>query len=109
MAKHLSAVTEGGKAYRYGGEEFALIAPRTGVSEALCLGDRIRERLGDATEAICGRQTLSFGVASTELFDRPVEPAELLESADAALYRAKRTGRNRGCMWDPAADSKKAA
>lgn len=96
-------------AARYGGEEFALVCPNTSVSEALCLGDRIRERLGDATEDICGRQTLSFGVSATDLFDQAVGPPELLASADAALYRAKRTGRNRGCMWDPAADTKKAA
>lgn len=85
---------------RYGGEEFVLVLPSTDVTGARIVAERICERVArspvtedDVTVAI----TLSVGVA-TSLDPRCTSEATLVKLADAALYRAKRSGRNRVCL-----------
>ena len=82
---------------RYGGEEFALLLPGADVDMALKVGERLRR----AVEGLClthasspdGQVTVSVGVAS--LVPGVAEDAEqLIETADIALYAAKRRGRN---------------
>lgn len=82
---------------RYGGEEFALLFARTSLDRALDLAERLRatvEQLNLAHQAAPrGRVTASVGVAS--LRARVGDSTEVLvEAADAALYGAKRRGRN---------------
>jgi len=79
---------------RVGGEEFAALLP-CGMEEALVAAERVRDAFEQAGIAVDGAPlatTVSIGVAggpaSTEL-------DVLLASADTALYRAKRGGRNR--------------
>ncbi|MDQ1536207.1 MAG: two-component system, cell cycle response regulator [Actinomycetota bacterium] len=79
---------------RWGGEEFLVVAPTTDLDGASQLGERIRSHIGDtAVPMTVGpdiRVTVSVGVASG------IRNAEvLLAEADAALYAAKRDGRNR--------------
>jgi diguanylate cyclase (GGDEF)-like protein len=83
-------------ASRWGGEEFALLLPATDAAGATQVAERAREALeqrailtqdGDAV-----RVTASFGVAS---YPEHRTRDELLGAADAALYEAKRRGRNR--------------
>ena len=83
---------------RYGGEEFAVILPQTSLEDAVTVADQIRVTLASRnlqnrkTGDSYGKVTLSIGVARY----RPGEsPDELIERADAALYRAKGAGRNR--------------
>jgi diguanylate cyclase (GGDEF)-like protein len=76
---------------RYGGEEFALIAPGCNEADAVALVDRLR---GAVTEG----QTCSAGVA---FWDRRESAAELLARADAALYDAKVSGRDRTKLATP--------
>ena len=82
---------------RYGGEEFTLLLEETNGEEALEIADRLRRRvegLEFETEGEPVPLSLSVGVAAfPELFAKT--PEELLELADAALYEAKRQGRNR--------------
>lgn len=80
---------------RYGGEEFCVLLPRTGAGGAERLAERVRAavealRIPAGAETI--RVTVSLGVASLAPADTA---AELIAKADAALYRAKRRGRNR--------------
>jgi two-component system cell cycle response regulator len=77
-------------AARIGGDEFAMIAPDTAADEAFALGDRIRRVVGEHRGA---GVRVSVGVATLDVH-RP-DAAALLQAADAALYEAKRQGRNR--------------
>lgn len=82
---------------RYGGEEFALLFARTSLDRALDIAERLRatvEQLNLTHQgAPRGHVTASVGVAS--LRARAAESTEILvEAADAALYGAKRRGRN---------------
>ncbi|MGK9066919.1 sensor domain-containing diguanylate cyclase [Stutzerimonas chloritidismutans] len=80
---------------RYGGEEFAMILPGLAAPEAAPLAERIRdavERLALSHGETRVTLTISIGVAS--LPPRDTSPAQLLDAADAALYRAKHSGRN---------------
>ncbi len=83
---------------RYGGEEFVAILPGTDANGAYAVAERMRlsaRELGiPHQQGIDGRISCSFGVAST----RPSAdkaPQQLLKTADAGLYAAKRAGRNR--------------
>lgn len=85
---------------RYGGEEFAIVAPETPVEAALLLANRIRESVAVAPLEPIGRPvTISLGVAS--LTPTMIDPQELVSAADAALYTAKAEGRNRACIFQP--------
>ncbi|HLT75913.1 MAG TPA: diguanylate cyclase [Ferrovibrio sp.] len=76
---------------RYGGEEFALMLPETTLADAVVIVDRIREATGAHTFSEEYRISISAGVAVA----RNICSAELIKAADAALYCAKREGRNR--------------
>jgi diguanylate cyclase (GGDEF)-like protein len=98
-------------AYRYGGEEICVLLPETGAADALEIAERIRFRIerkpfrGDKGQSVS--VTLSLGVASFR--DGMKAPAELVASADEALYRAKGGGRNRVEVGEgsPSAKTKK--
>lgn len=91
-----ASVREGGLAFRYGGEEFALLLPGLDVERAQARAEVIRQRVAQisvAHEGVnLGPITLSAGVASTPLHCHPVK---LIAAADAALLRAKQAGRDR--------------
>jgi diguanylate cyclase (GGDEF)-like protein len=84
-------------AARWGGEEFLLILPGTDVAGAVRLAERIRERLEETTlltpEGVPIAATASFGVAAAAEETGTAE--RLVAAADAALYAAKRAGKNR--------------
>ena len=83
---------------RYGGEEFVIALPETDPEGAAELAERVRERIeGEPVPFVTGdgilRITASLGVARLPESAGDVE--ELIEAADAALYKAKRSGKNR--------------
>jgi diguanylate cyclase (GGDEF)-like protein/PAS domain S-box-containing protein len=84
-------------ACRYGGEEFALVLPElslvAGVERAEVLRRRIEDLPAQMGAHHVGKITASFGVACFPTHGLSGE--ELLAAADAALYRAKKSGRNR--------------
>jgi diguanylate cyclase (GGDEF)-like protein len=86
-------------AARYGGEELAFLLPRTSVIDAHAVAERIREAvatyhlLDGGGKACCG-VTASLGVAGWTESGAAV-PSTLVARADAALYRAKASGKNR--------------
>jgi diguanylate cyclase (GGDEF)-like protein len=105
-------------ACRYGGEEFAIILPRTVAEDARCVAERLREdvRALRWEEAPKIMVTASFGVAdltclppinATLSAPGPAEKA-LVEVADQALYRAKTGGRDRVIVADSGTDCTRA-
>jgi two-component system, cell cycle response regulator len=89
---------------RYGGEEFAVILPKTHLSGALAVAERIWSSLGSrghgppATGGEPVTVTASLGLAFYPSKDITT-PELLLRYADAALYQAKRAGRNTICLY----------
>ena len=85
-------------AARYGGDEFVVVLPHTSSGEARALAERLRRAIrkvdvgGGTTplRASLGVAALAAGVEASA--------DTLLHAADAALYRAKRTGRDRVCV-----------
>ncbi len=82
---------------RYGGEEFAVLLPETGRESGILAAERLRLALegGDIRHGAARLVvTASFGVASYP-HELVTKPQDLISLADAALYDAKRSGRNR--------------
>ncbi len=81
---------------RYGGEEFLIVSPGCGVSEAVEQANRVRMRTADEPIVVPGGSvavTISLGVAATA--SDANQMSDLLRAADQALYAAKNNGRNR--------------
>ncbi|MBX3192287.1 MAG: GGDEF domain-containing protein [Labilithrix sp.] len=87
---------------RRGGEEFVLIMPATGATQAHATGNRIQQTLhAEPFEEGSGlriQQTVSIGVAT---WDKRETPEQLERRADEAMYEAKRLGRNRVVVSTP--------
>lgn len=87
---------------RLGGEEFAALLPRTSSEQAFAVAQRMRSMIDDAEicldeQGTCLHFSVSIGVAT---MTGDLADIETLQSrADVALYEAKRTGRNRVCVY----------
>ena len=91
-----TAVGEGATVARYGGEEFVVLLPDATLDDGLAVAERLRER--SATVVVDSRTgpvsaTVSAGVAAFPTCG--VTSPQLMQTADDALYAAKRSGRNR--------------
>jgi diguanylate cyclase (GGDEF)-like protein len=114
VASKLTTVSGGGKPFRYGGEEFTIIFPGLNSRAAISYLEKLRKsvervrfvvrgsgRSGKKLEKTKGvrgfrkrvKVTISIGVA--ERNEKYTSPEQVLMAADKALYRAKKTGRNR--------------
>lgn len=87
---------------RIGGEEFAVLMPRADKEPALEIAQRLRRELSEQRISVTERRlnislTVSGGIASLRPLTR--DYSELLRHADAALYKAKRGGRNAVVAW----------
>ena len=98
---------------RFGGDEFAILLPQTGVEGALEVAERIRAAVADRPVEVEGENidvSISIGIATHAGAER-ASWNQLLKDADKALYRAKAQGRNKVMAWKsaPAASSHKQA
>ena len=103
------ALRAGDVAARFGGEEFAAFLLEADYAQGLVAAERVRSaierhpfsasRRGTGDIQRTHQITISVGVASYP--DDARDPIQLVELADSALYRAKRSGRNRVCAYRP--------
>jgi diguanylate cyclase (GGDEF)-like protein len=103
------ALRAGDVAARFGGEEFAAFLLDADYAQALVAAERVRaaveqyiftfNRVDRPGEPITHHVTISIGVAAFP--DDAKDPIHLVELADSALYRAKKSGRNRICAYRP--------
>jgi diguanylate cyclase (GGDEF)-like protein len=103
VLREFSGILTGGRsgdiACRYGGEEFVAILPDCGAQQAFTASERMRQELRSTTWEGHPRLTVtaSFGVSDLIRLRYPT-PEALLNSADHALYAAKKSGRDRVCI-----------
>jgi diguanylate cyclase len=95
---------------RLGGDEFLAILPETSLDGAVGVATKLREALAEpyALDNATARLSASIGISLYP--DHGLDPQQLQRAADAALYRAKREGRNRALVAEPRhAETKNAA
>ena len=111
VAARIKQSVSGGKAFRYGGEEFTIVFPGKKIEETLDVLEDVRENIGGSkfqlrkkdrrsgkNKKSGGRNvqvTISIGVAERTV--RLTSPHDVVKGADKALYKAKKQGRNRVC------------
>ncbi|MHB8245463.1 MAG: sensor domain-containing diguanylate cyclase [Acidimicrobiales bacterium] len=83
---------------RYGGEEFVALLPDSSIEAGKALGESLRDRieLMDFTD-LCGDIPIRVSVGVASVTSDRLDADSLLAAADAAMYQAKRDGRNRVC------------
>jgi diguanylate cyclase (GGDEF)-like protein len=101
MAQRVSAVLRAQDSFgRFGGEEFALLLPCTPLEDAMQVAEKIRHAIGDLpvdVQGVCVPVTASVGGAAARVGVPNYDV--LINEADAALYSAKRQGRNRSVAY----------
>jgi len=94
---------------RQGGEEFVALLPGWTGQQAATIAEKLRQTCAETPFAFKGKSALvavSIGVTTAT---RRVSLPQLMEEADSALYRAKRSGRNRVTLHRPAIELEQAA
>jgi diguanylate cyclase (GGDEF)-like protein len=91
-----SALRSTDLAFRYGGDEFAIILPQSASNDAFIVAERVRGRIATEMSKRDIKISASLGLASWP--SDGVTPDEILNASDGALYYAKETGGNRTCV-----------
>jgi len=86
------AIRDADHAFRYGGDEFAILLPQTTVDAALKVTERVRKKIDEEVDAGKINVTASIGLASWP--DDGISHTDIIAAADVILYRAKRDGGN---------------
>jgi diguanylate cyclase (GGDEF)-like protein len=88
-----NTIREADQAFRYGGDEFAVLLPQTPIEAAHKVAERIRQQTFAGIEIGSNPISVSLGLSSWPADG--VGPNDIIAAADAALYKAKRSGGNR--------------
>lgn len=102
VAARLAGVSGGGKAYRYGGEEFTVLFGGKELEACLPHLERVREAIAGAPFTVRGgkndtgnrRVTITISIGAAQREGEIRKPQDAIKAADKALYRAKKAGRN---------------
>ena len=99
VASKLANVSGGGKAYRYGGEEFVILFPYVGIDSAYIHVESLRDIVSRSAFNVRNKSkdkkifvNISSGIAQNSQKDK--NPFSTMKTADKALYKAKKSGRN---------------
>lgn len=85
---------------RYGGEEFCLVLPGIDIETTLEIAERIRVSVMNSSEyPIIGIKGVTISLGISSISDDALNPNEMIDLADKALYYAKNNGRNRVAVW----------
>ncbi len=87
-----SAIRNADHAFRYGGDEFAILLPQTTIDAALQVTERVREKIASEIDSGDTQITASIGLACWP--DDGVSHTDIIAAADITLYRAKQSGGN---------------
>lgn len=90
------ALRDEDKAFRYGGEEFIILAMYTNTEEAYLLAERLRTKIAKHDFKLSYQVTISLGISE---FQEDDTIDSLLTNADDAMYQAKTQGRNQTCIY----------
>lgn len=82
---------------RFGGEEFVILLPETDKENAVILSERLREKISELTFEQVPGVTVSLGISGYPNDGTDID--KLIKKADAALYKAKQTGRNKSVIF----------
>ena len=106
MAQAIDSVTKRSSdlAARYGGEEFVVTLPNTDTEGAFCIAEEIMKKIHKLkiqheNSSVDQYVTVSLGVSSV-IPNKQISPKVLIDTADLALYNAKKQGRNRIVVSD---------
>jgi len=91
--KQVSRISD--MAFRYGGEEFALILPETGKRGSLALAEKLRRQVESLKFKNDKSVTISVGISCFDGYGSTLNMEGFIRVADGALYKAKASGRNR--------------
>ena len=97
LARTLGRTVPQGNAYRYGGDEFAVLLPAASPRETIALAEELRRAVEKRTNGNEERVTISLGVACYP--DTASSAEDLIYGSDAAMYWAKSAGKNRVGDW----------
>jgi diguanylate cyclase (GGDEF)-like protein/putative nucleotidyltransferase with HDIG domain len=96
------AIRNADRAFRYGGDEFALLLPQTSIDAAFQVAERVRNQIAHGLDSGNIPITASIGIASWP--DDGISHTDIIAAADVTLYRAKRSGGNQSfCASGPLA------
>jgi diguanylate cyclase (GGDEF)-like protein len=84
-------------AFRYGGDEFAIILPQSGADDAFIVAERVRRKIAVEMSKKNIKLSASFGLACWPLDG--YTSGDMVNAADRALYHAKQSGGNRTCIF----------
>jgi diguanylate cyclase (GGDEF)-like protein len=84
------------RAFRYGGDEFAVLLPQTTIEAGLQVTERVRKSIAEEVNSGDIPVTISIGLASWP--DDGIGHTDIIAAADVTLYRAKRSGGNQSCQ-----------
>jgi diguanylate cyclase (GGDEF)-like protein len=100
-----ASVRRADRAFRVGGDEFAVLLPHTDLEGARVVARRLLTQALEPTLRIDEAESLSFSGGLSSLPELGLGPAQLYSQADAALYAAKRGGRTDIVIFDPSMEA----
>ncbi len=87
-----STIRTADSAFRYGGDEFAILLPHTTLDDAYQVTERVRKKISEKVN--CGEMSVSASIGLASWPDHGISHTDIIAAADATLYQAKRKGGN---------------